>query len=409
MSRARFSRGARAPSTTGPARRARYDERVGISGQIAEPELGVVAILNFVGAGQALVFACALLGVRRGGSRANRILAALLVVIAVMLVWNVLLHTRYLLWVPHLAQLHVPLQLLIGPLVWLHARALLQRDRAFAIRDLLHAVPAVACTLYLTPFYLQDAAEKQDYLRAALDGYPLEWRVRTAIVLALGGVYIVALGSLPGLLPRRDTRDLADPDRFWARVWAGAFAVILVAGATRYFLDYGVRSNLVVPLLLSALVNAAVFLRLRAAPVAMSVPEALPLAKKYERSTLTADRAERYLERLIVLMETERCYMVGDLSLSSLADRLAISPHHLSQLLNERIGKSFNDFVNSYRVDEARRRLVDPKDSQFSILAIAESAGFTSKSAFNAAFKKHTGMTPSEWRKLPAGERKRER
>jgi hypothetical protein len=320
---------------------------MGAPGQLDEPQFGLVAILNLVGVGQALVFACALAGARRGESRANRILAALLVVIAVMLVWNVLLHTRYLLHSPHLAQLHVPFQFLIGPLVFFYVRALVHDRDEFAIRDLWHLVPAVTCACYLMPFYLQSADAKERYLRAALESYPMEWRVRTAFVLVIGGVYLAAMGSLPGVIPRRRDRGLQDQDLAWARVCAGAFAAIFVVGTLRFFVNYGVGSNLLVPLLFAIFVNAAVYVRLRGAPVRVSAPVAAPPTKKYERSTLTPDRADRYLQRLLTLMETERCYADGRLTLGMLADRLSISPHHLSQLLNERTGKNFNDFVNS--------------------------------------------------------------
>jgi AraC-like DNA-binding protein len=99
-------------------------------------------------------------------------------------------------------------------------------------------------------------------------------------------------------------------------------------------------------------------------------------------------------------METEKPYTDGDLTLQKLARKLLISPHHLSQTLNERLRQNFFDFVNSYRIEEAKRRLVDPAKKHYSILGIAEEVGFNSKSAFNVAFKKHANMTPSEFRKV---------
>jgi AraC-like DNA-binding protein len=85
--------------------------------------------------------------------------------------------------------------------------------------------------------------------------------------------------------------------------------------------------------------------------------------------------------------------------LQKLAERLGISPHHLSQVINERLNQNFFDFVNQYRVGEAKRQLLDAKKKHYSIMAIAGDVGFNSKSAFNAAFKKHANVTPSEWRR----------
>ena len=81
-----------------------------------------------------------------------------------------------------------------------------------------------------------------------------------------------------------------------------------------------------------------------------------------------------------------------------------MSTSHLSQTINELLGQSFSDFVNSYRIEEAKRKLVDPACKHLSVLGIAEEVGFNSKSSFNSVFKKHTAMTPSEFRTRNAGQ-----
>jgi AraC-like DNA-binding protein len=88
------------------------------------------------------------------------------------------------------------------------------------------------------------------------------------------------------------------------------------------------------------------------------------------------------------------------LTLSQLAERVAIPSHHLSQLLNERLGLSFFDYVNRLRVEEVKRLLLDPKKDGQSILDLAFEAGFSSKSSFNSIFKRSTGYSPSAYRNL---------
>ena len=134
----------------------------------------------------------------------------------------------------------------------------------------------------------------------------------------------------------------------------------------------------------------------------MSTVKELP-SKKYEKSTLTPERAEEYLKRIQIMMEKEKPYREGDLTLQKLASSLAISPHHLSQIINERLNQNFFDFINAHRIEEAKRMLVDPAKKYYSILAIAEEVGFNSKSAFNTAFRKYANMTPSEFRKSSNG------
>src|SRR5919106_1556581 len=102
-----------------------------------ELSLDLLSLVTLFGAGQALLFACVLVGIKRGNVLANRLLAALLMVLSVILVWNILLHTRYLLKYPHLAQLHVPLQFAIGPLIYLYIRKTLGAETALSARALL--------------------------------------------------------------------------------------------------------------------------------------------------------------------------------------------------------------------------------------------------------------------------------
>jgi AraC-like DNA-binding protein len=166
-------------------------------------------------------------------------------------------------------------------------------------------------------------------------------------------------------------------------------------------LDQSAKTNLLVPLGASALIYALGYLemRKRSRPAAAAEEDAGAPAKKYEWSTLTPERSERYLNKLLQHMERVKPFTDRELTMQKLAKQVSIPPHHLSQTINEQLGKSFSDFINSYRVAEAKRRLLDPSKSHYSVLAIAEEVGFNSKSAFNTVFKKHVNMTPSEFRK----------
>jgi AraC-like DNA-binding protein len=203
---------------------------------------------------------------------------------------------------------------------------------------------------------------------------------------------------------------------FQVRFMLVGFLILFTGVLLRYTLDQTARTNLLVPLGASALIYSLGYLGLRKPEVLTgdlgrettshgatgvrveTADESIP-AKKYEKSTLTPERAERYLRRLLNHMETEKPYVDGELTLPKLAERLSIPAPHLSQIINERLQQNFFDFVNTYRVEEAKRRLLDPAKQHYSVLAIAEEVGFNSKSSFNAVFKKHVQMTPSEFRK----------
>ncbi|MBO6576823.1 MAG: AraC family transcriptional regulator [Rhodothermales bacterium] len=124
--------------------------------------------------------------------------------------------------------------------------------------------------------------------------------------------------------------------------------------------------------------------------------------RKYDRSALPEPYVEQNLAKLMELMEEEKPHLRSDLKLSDLADMLGISRHHVTQLLNQQVGKSFHAFINAYRVEEACRRLTDPSYRDFSVLAIAHDVGFNSKTSFNRIFKRHTQMTPSQYARVRA-------
>lgn len=129
-------------------------------------------------------------------------------------------------------------------------------------------------------------------------------------------------------------------------------------------------------------------------------------SEKYRASTLEGWQAKQHLQKLLALMDEEKPYLDPDITVEKLSRMLEISEKHLSQILNERLNQNFNKFINKYRVEEAKRKILDPKEKDFVLLKIAFDVGFNSKSAFNAAFKKFTKMSPSEYRRV--GEQKGE-
>jgi AraC-like DNA-binding protein len=118
-------------------------------------------------------------------------------------------------------------------------------------------------------------------------------------------------------------------------------------------------------------------------------------SKKY-KTTLHADVHDNTLEQLRAVMQNEKPYKQSTFSLPELALRLGVSVHVLSQVINESLGKNFFEMAAEYRVQEAQRLLKDQPNIK--VEEIAEQVGYMSKSSFNTAFKKITGLTPSEFR-----------
>ena len=125
-----------------------------------------------------------------------------------------------------------------------------------------------------------------------------------------------------------------------------------------------------------------------------------PRRRKYEKSTLTPETANQYFKKLKHIMETEKPFLDSDLTLPGLAKKLSISRHHLSQIINEKAEQNYFEFVNQHRIVEAQKMIPNPANIHFNLAVIAYETGFNSLSSFNAAFKKFTHLTPSQYRNL---------
>ena len=123
------------------------------------------------------------------------------------------------------------------------------------------------------------------------------------------------------------------------------------------------------------------------------------IKNKYKHSSLDTAITGKTIKKLLFLLKEEKIYKESGISLEALAQKLSLQPRVLSQVINEHLNKNFWGLINSYRMEEALRLLKDPGEKQTSILDIAFEVGFNSKEAFNRVFKKHTGMTPSQYRK----------
>jgi AraC-like DNA-binding protein len=119
--------------------------------------------------------------------------------------------------------------------------------------------------------------------------------------------------------------------------------------------------------------------------------------KKYKKSLIQGLSKDKIITRLQELMEVEKVYRQLELKLDDVAAMLLITPHQLSEFVNDYMGMNFTSYINQYRVEEAKKMLVE--NAEQSTLFIGFEVGFGSKQSFNTIFKQQTGMTPSEYRK----------
>ena len=120
--------------------------------------------------------------------------------------------------------------------------------------------------------------------------------------------------------------------------------------------------------------------------------------KAYSRSTLGQIDVDETLTRLDALMREQELYRNADLDLKSLADRVDLPGHQLSELINSRLGKGVSRYIRDYRVADAQRLLLEKPS--MSVLAISLEVGFSSQSSFYTAFREQLGMTPGKYREI---------
>lgn len=130
----------------------------------------------------------------------------------------------------------------------------------------------------------------------------------------------------------------------------------------------------------------------------ISAPESSDLAidQKYKRSALGQAQAQRIADKINTTMSQEHLHLDPSLSLHKLARHVAISPNYISQTLNETMETNFFDFVNKWRIETAKPKIIANEDT---VLNIAFEVGFNARSSFYKVFKKETGKTPTEFRK----------
>jgi AraC-like DNA-binding protein len=307
------------------------------------------------------------------------------------------------------------LALLLGPCLWLYARDVTQPEASTRVRDLSpwHAVPIFLGLLLLVPLagkiHLGTDFQHPDTV------IPIA-RPTWVHITMLGSILVFAIqaGYYLRASLRRLTRqasaaktllsDLRDRELNSLRVLVlvvGAHWVFGMARALHCLLlgkDAGYVVLLAAGEVMFTLWAAIALMRAGFTPDAEDRKLANEIGDpKYARSALDAPVRERILRKLTEAWAVHRLHLDGQITLRSLCAHLRENPHYVSQVINQDLHTSFYDLVNQQRVRDAMDVL--RREPRRTVLEIAEEVGFNSKSTFNAAFRQHAGVTPSEFRR----------
>ncbi len=376
-------------------------------------QFSLIDILLVTSIIQALALAAFLLLPENIRVTSNRLLVVTLISFAGGLTEILFYGTGLTLRHPGLAYLGTLLGLLQAGTLYLYAKSLMFRDFRLRKEHLVHTLLFwVVAAVLIVEYYQQPTAIKLQILQRR--DYP---GVLTSPLLAVA-IHAVVLGYLYatiraisrfGVGLRRVFSDLENKQLSWLRsLLVGYFAVWLVsllyclsahifkrpgdaywvvgfAGVTGFvFINY---------LLLNALRQPVIFSGLDAEEAELLEDVAAPVPPP----TAAGDDDQALKQRLRQYMREQRPHLGSNLTVAQLARALGVAPRELSRLLNQGFNQNFFEFINGYRLEEAKARLVD-RSCTDTILQVMYDAGFNSKSVFNTVFRKSTGLTPSQYR-----------
>lgn len=308
---------------------------------------------------------------------------------------------------------------LYGPIFYIYARLISSSETSFNPKYYLHFIPFVLVVIYGIVFvYLKSNEFKLSLMKVGAEKSLPGIEFISYLKPIHGMIYVFLTIHVVRVFNDKIKDSFSNIERInlnWLRHLTVGLIVVWGIVVISYILnelsDNDVKMDYLIYTAASILIYSIGYLSLRQPQILEPIipsrdSELAPAEEKtisgrtsYQKSGLTETEAKSHLKKLLLMMETEKPYLNSELTLRELAEKLSMSTHNLSEILNTRLNQNFYDFINHYRVEDVKRRMADKESENFNLIAIAFDSGFNSKSAFNTIFKKHTGVTPSQYRK----------
>ena len=297
-----------------------------------------------------------------------------------------------------------------GPLLLWYTRSLLFKEFKFHKTDLIFLLPAIAYLIYtLSTFYSWETAEKISYIEENREllapslEHTLE-ALRKIIFVAFGIMCLVEIRHAQQQIHHRYS-NIEKIDFVWLASLVATFMVLrswmlLVIGLAFLKPDLGTDAFNVMGLfgnyLMFGLINVLIFFSMTRSTVFVGKISKHHFHGSVDNSEVEIDPL--LTERIERHMETHKPYLSHYLNLEELANQLSMHPRALSVAIKNNFQTNFYEFINSYRIDEAKQLLEDDRNLDKTMIEILGNAGFNSKATFNAIFKKVVGMTPTQYK-----------
>jgi AraC-like DNA-binding protein len=362
-------------------------------------------------------------------NRKNHLAKIFMVIMVLSTTFQALLNafdTRdFFLTYPHLTRISWLIPSLFGPLVYLFTVKLCKPNPILQKIDFLHFVPFTLYLIILSPWFIRSASYKRMYLNnfelAREDDFGFLNQFSIILILAYLILTLVFLRNFRKQIS--DTFSEISHKRLrWMSLFSyGVLAVLFISALGFYgdkwnipVVDAIYHYNYVFIVLLvywigyKALMQPVIFdittLNKETADTILPFEDVPTIfeelnTSKYKKSGLDEEQSETLFKKLIWYMKSDKPYLDPEINIFELAGMIGIKKHHLSQVINEKTGMNFFDFINSYRVEEIKQKIKNGSDKNLTLLGLAMESGFNSKATFNNAFKKLAGITPREFQK----------
>ena len=353
-----------------------------------------------------LIFSSVLLFRKSPVKKANRVLGflfAMLAVYSIMLsfYFTALLNKNY----SHLIY-YAPFDLIIlfalGPCLFLYIKVLLgQKVRLSPFNIFIQVFPFIPAVIFIIYFLLQDTQSRLNLLIENFENGIWHTNLLNLMVYFQMIIYLFLSYNTIQKQLKKSSRILVQKihiDVSWLKIYVLINLIFMILSAPLSFYLANEKVNLIIAQL--AMVVQFVYLFVKSTWQTEFFPDASIYELKYKEGLLkiSDETVNDYFKVLMLFMENQKPYLNEDCSLQSISTQTAIPVHHLSNILNQHFEKNFPDFINEFRINEAKKLLSNNQYNKITLEAIGYDCGFGSKSSFNKAFKKHTNSTPSEYR-----------
>ena len=376
--------------------------------------LDIFAILILLGVIQGLFLSFFFLNKRIRRQPSSLYLGCIMLALSLIILEIFLNHSGYMFQALRIDNFSEPLSFAAAPLMFLYIFASISGKPPRRIW--LHLVPLIFWALYCIPYFVQPIELKQYHylnyhypdLEIQIPDIPyradplgLRTYVNELVMVQLTLYFAVSL-----IYIGRTFKSLGLPffvsgkkPISWLRNFIFLMFAILITFIVVKFTFEADIGDYLIGSLISIVIYATSFNVIRASDFFQeNVPDVIGQKKKYEKSALNEEDKARILDELKQCMEKDRDFLNPLVSQPYIAKKLNRPVHHISQVINEKLHQSFFEMIATYRIDEAKRILRDSEQVRITIEDLADEVGYNSKSAFNRSFKKHTGLTPSEFR-----------